>query len=294
MASARALRDAEYEEEEPWPVIMRSKKARSASSSNQAASALVLSTIGLLLVAAASGPNAGAPAPAATAPAGPRAHAPLQQIAGGLGNVFRSAFAVTLRDDFHSGFDGWTNGLSASIANGKRAADGWSAGPGFVQPGRLRLWSPSAKMADYEMEFSAEIDKKSLNWAFRALDTHNFYATKLTINRAASGPNTGLVHYAMLGGREFDRVQLPLPLTLQREAPCRVRVIVLGNHFVTSVNGQVISSWTDNRLLRGGIGFFGEEGEIAKLHWISVSQRDTVLGRLMASFSLILAPAPLE
>jgi hypothetical protein len=56
----------------------------------------------------------------------------------------------------------------------------------------------------------------------------------------------------------------------------------------------VISSWTDRRLARGGVGFFSGEGEVAKLRWVSLSQRDSMLGRLMANFSLILVPTPVK
>ncbi|HLJ17655.1 MAG TPA: hypothetical protein VKV15_24375 [Bryobacteraceae bacterium] len=294
LVSARALRDSEYEDEEPWPVLMRAKKApRAAASPNQAASALALTTVGLLILAALSVPNSG-PSEAAAPPAGPHAGGRFQLLTGNIANILRSTAPVTVRDDFRSGLAGWTGGISEKIARGERTVDGWSGGPGFLQPGKLRLWNRSTKLVDYEMEFSGEIDNKSLNWAFRALDAHNYYATKLMILRPGTAPNAGLVRYAMLGGHEFDRMQLPLPLTLERRVPYRVRVSVIGDRFVTSVNGQVISSWTDTRLHRGGIGFFSDDGELSTLYWVSVSERDSMLGRLVAHFSLIALPAPQE
>jgi hypothetical protein len=56
------------------------------------------------------------------------------------------------------------------------------------------------------------------------------------------------------------------------------------------VNGQLISSWTDNRISRGGVGFFAEEGESALLKWVNVSERDSFLGRIASHFSLITFP----
>ena len=108
------------------------------------------------------------------------------------------------------------------------------------------------------MEFSGEIEKKSLSWAFRATNEKNYYATKILITKPGPLPNAGLVRYLVMNGRESDRVQLPLPLTLQRGGNYRVRVSVQDDHFVTYLNGQVISSWSDKRLLRGGIGFFDD------------------------------------
>jgi hypothetical protein len=288
LVSARALRDAEYEEDEPWPVFNRSKKdTRPQANSSQAASALALTTVGLLILAALSVPNSGAPQPAPVAPAGPHTGGVFHRLSDGIGSVLRSSAPVTLRDDFRTGFTDWAGAVSAS---GSETVDGWASGPGFLQPGKLRLWTRSTKLMDYEMEFSGEIDRKSMSWAFRAVDVHNYYATKLTIAKPGAVPNAGLVRYAVLGGHEFDVTQLPLPLTLERGVPYKIRLSVLGDHFITSVNGQVISSWSDNRLRRGGVGFFNDDGEVAKLHWVSVSERDSMLGRLLAHFSLILPP----
>jgi len=51
-----------------------------------------------------------------------------------------------------------------------------------------------------------------------------------------------------------------------------------------------VSSWTDSRLSRGGVGFFSEDGEASLLKWVSVSERDSLLGRLVSHFSLITFP----
>jgi hypothetical protein len=95
----------------------------------------------------------------------------------------------------------------------------------------------------------------------------------------------------VLDGRERERVELPLPLTLEHGVDYRVKVSVRDGRFLTSVNGQLISSWMDNRLSRGGVGFFSEDGESALLKWVSVSERDSFLGRIVSHFSLITFPS---
>ena len=130
-----------------------------------------------------------------------------------------------------------------------------------------------------------------MDWAFRATDTRNYYATKLAITRPGPLPNAGLVRFVVLDGRERERVELPLPLTLERGVDYRVRVSVQDNRFLTSVNGQLVSSWSDNRIPRGGVGFFSEDGESSMLKWVTVSERDSMLGRFVAYFSLISFPA---
>lgn len=199
-----------------------------------------------------------------------------------LGRMIQSKTSATLREDFRAGFGNW-EGL-------KSAGQDWTTDAGQVRPSSLRLWKPSTSMSNYEMEFMGQIERKGMDWAFRAADVHNYYATKLIITKPGPLPNAGLVRFVVLDGRERERVELPLPLTLERGVDYRVRVSVRGNRFLTSVNGQLVSSWTDTRLTRGGVGFFSEDGESALLKWVSVSERDSWLGRLVSHFSLISFP----
>jgi hypothetical protein len=200
-----------------------------------------------------------------------------------IGNLIQSKTSGTLRDDFQTGLNGWEGVRSM--------ASDWSSSRGEVRPASLRLWKPSTSLSNYEMEFLGQIDHKSMDWAFRAADLHNYYATKLVMTRPGPLPNAGLVRFVVLDGRERERVELPLPLTLERGVDYKVRVSVRGNRFLTSVNGQLISSWMDNRISRGGVGFFSEDGESAVLKWVSVSERDSFLARVASHFSLLTLPA---
>ena len=70
---------------------------------------------------------------------------------------------------------------------------------------------------------------------------------------------------------------------------------VQDDRFVTYLNGQVISSWSDKRLHRGGVGFFADDDDPQKVAWISLSERDSFLGRMLAHFSFFVMPgAPLS
>jgi len=199
-----------------------------------------------------------------------------------IGSLLQSKSSGTLREDFQSGVVNW-EGF-------KSVASDWSMDKGEVHPTSLRVWKPSTSMSNYEMEFMGQIERKSIDWAFRASDVRNYYATKLIITKPGPLPNAGLVRFIVLDGRERERVELPLPLTLERGVDYRVRVSVRGGRFLTSVNGQLVSSWMDNRLSRGGVGFFSENGESSLLKWVSVSERDSFLGRIVSHFSLIAFP----
>ena len=237
----------------------------------------------LVLVVAFSHSQSAAPAPkAVSAMPDTNPHPNSAGFGQMLAGLIQSQTSNTLRDDFHSGLTGW-EGM-------KSAGSDWNLGAGEVRPSSLRLWSRSTSLSNYEFEFMGQIDRKSMDWAFRAADLHNYYATKLVITRPGPLPNAGLVRFVMLDGRERERVELPLPLTLERGVDYKVRVSVHGNRFLTSVNGQLISSWMDGRISRGGVGFFSEDGEASVLKWVSVSDRDSFLARMASHFSLITVP----
>ena len=59
------------------------------------------------------------------------------------------------------------------------------------------------------------------------------------------------------------------------------------------MNGQLVSYWTDTRLPRGGVGFFSDDGESAVVKWVTLSERDSLLGRIVSHFSLFVLPPAL-
>jgi hypothetical protein len=47
-------------------------------------------------------------------------------------------------------------------------------------------------------------------------------------------------------------------------------------------------------LKRGGVGFFEDQNDPQKVAWVSLSERDSFMGRMLAHFSLFIAPTPLD
>jgi hypothetical protein len=284
--SARAVREAEdlygIEQLPTWRAITQAK--REEKSGRPGLSTTVFAGLAVVFVILAlSQLPMGAPAVKPISPlpdANP--HPSRSGFGQMIGNLLESKGSGTLRDDFRAGITNWEGFKSAS--------SDWSMESGVVHPTSLRVWKPSTSLSNYEMEFMGQIERKSIDWAFRASDVRNYYATKLIITKPGPLPNAGLVRFIVLDGRERERVELPLPLTLERGVDYRVQVSVRGGRFLTSVNGQLVSSWMDNRLTRGGVGFFSEDGESALLKWVSVSERDSFLGRIVSHFSLITFP----
>jgi len=285
--SARALREVEdlfgFDDSQlpTWRTVTAPKlEDKSERKTGFGATIFVGVAVAILLLALAQMPGTSRPKVISPLPNNPRASS--AGFGQTIGNLIQSQTAGTLREDFHSGFSDW-DGL-------KSVSSDWSVQAGEVRPTSLRLWKPSTSLSNYEMEFMGQINRKSLDWAFRAADLHNYYATKLVITRPGPLPNAGLIRFIVLNGRERERVELPLPLTLEPGVDYRIRVSVRDNRFLTSVNGQLISSWMDGQISRGGVGFFSEEGESAALKWVSVSERDSFLARIASHFSLITVP----
>lgn len=177
---------------------------------------------------------------------------------------------INLRHDFRMGVGDWLGRTSTADST-----------PGALRTDTLRLWRPTLRLADYQMEFQAAIEKKSVGWAFRATDLNNYYATKINVG-VKDGSRAEIERFVMLSGRETERVRLPIPVPVRPDTLYRVRMRIKGDQFVTSVDGQVVDTWRDRRLRRGGIGFFAEKGEQASVRWVSLSEPDSFFSRLFA------------
>jgi len=108
---------------------------------------------------------------------------------------------------------------------------------------------------------------------------------KMTVIEPGLRPVVAMVHYAVVGGKKGQRVETPLSIMMHNNEPYHVAVDVKGNKVVTSVEGQEVDSWTDDAIKVGGVGFFSEVGESARLYWMRVSKNQDWLGRVCAYLS---------
>ncbi len=301
LVSSQALRDEE--DVETWAVRKsreRDKgKARPAASAGQTASIFAFLTVGALLVAAMllPGPKPGAAFPSVSLdPSVKRGF--LARAGDAVGELIRSSTPITLRQTLPSGdiaqaaknTKDWANIQFASISKIDDPRD-WLG----KKASNLKLWKSSTNLQNYQVEFQAKLEKNSLNWAWRASENGNHYGTKLAILKPGPLPNAGLIRYSLVDGREFDRLQIPVNVTLERGTEYRITMSVQDDHFITYLNGQVISKWTDNKIKQGGVGFFDDPSDPQKVAWVSLSERDSFLGRMLAHFSLFVVPGqPLQ
>ena len=194
----------------------------------------------------------------------------------------RVRFAISRRAETHLG-DSFDTGMAAWGAPPNSWSPGWTrSAEGYVTPGKLALFQPTLQYTDYRLEFFGQIESKSLNWAVRASDSANYYGMKF----AAAGPGpravVSMIHYSVVAGKKGPRVATALGMMIHEHTPYHVEVDVRGDQVTTSIEGQEVDRFVDGALARGGVGFFAEAGEQARLYWIKVSRNEDWLGRVCA------------
>src|SRR6266478_5773585 len=177
---------------------------------------------------------------------------------GNLRSAIRNRAVLMVEDDFRSGLNGW------SFPSGK--SQDWSYDQaGFLRPGKLGFLQDSMKLTNYRLELMGQIERKSLGWAFRAKDENNYYVAKLTVARPGPLPMVDLIRYAVTDGKEGSKVKVRLPFSVRNDTLYQVEMNVHGDQFRASVNGHVVDSWSDKRLVAGGVGFVSGPGEASRV-----------------------------
>jgi hypothetical protein len=207
---------------------------------------------------------------------------PAVKSAGPLESIRRAIATrahVELNDTFEKGMEAW--------GHAKSWAPGWSHhAEGYVQPGQLALFEPSMKFTDYRMEFFGQIESKSIGWVVRAHDPKNYYAMKFTVIQSGLRPIIAMVHYPVTDGHAGRSIETPLmDVMVHNNTPYHVGVTVAGNRIITSIEGQEVDRWVEDQIPSGGVGFYSDAGERARLYWMKVSKNEDFLGKVCAYLS---------
>lgn len=213
----------------------------------------------------------------ATAPAPSGAEQPWVR-ANALQRMIMRRAGVRLFDDFRGGLGSWqgNNGWAKTWRYGDAT---------FVQPGDLALLSPSLGFTDYTLTFLGQIERRSLNWVFRAKDLDNYYAMRIAVTRGGPLPEAVLVRSVVINGSVREVKSLPIPFPVQPDTLYLVRTEVRGQDFTTYIQNQIVDHFSDSRLKSGGVGFYSPRGDRALLRWVEVSHQYDYLGRLCALLS---------
>ena len=186
----------------------------------------------------------------------------------------RAATQVT--ETFGSGMEAWGAGTKSWLP-------GWQHSPdGYVRTGQMALFQPSLSYTDYRMEFYGQIEQKSMGWVVRAQDKQNYYAMKFKVIEPGLRPIIAMVHYQVTHGKRGHVEETPLSVMVHNNEPYHVTVDVRGNRFFAAIEGELVDSWADDAPAKGGVGFFSDAGERARLYWMKVARNQDWLGRFCA------------
>jgi hypothetical protein len=144
----------------------------------------------------------------------------------------------------------------------------WASDPtGSARGRQISLYRPSMSMSDYRLEFTGRIDRKSLGWVFRAVDSSNYYVGKLE----SFSPGLGITHFAVIRGVEGPHIQRMLAMDAAAGTMFRIRLDASGPRFTIYVQNQAVEDWEDDRLKHGGVGFLNERGELGQVRSIQIA-----------------------
>src|SRR5579871_2430185 len=187
---------------------------------------------------------------------------------------------LDLFDDFQAGLDGWD-----SIEN----LSTWSYdNGGLIIPGKPAVLSASKHLSDYNVDAVAQVVNRGLGLVFRASGPRTYQVAKLIVEGRGPMPPLFVEHYSVLGGKESAKVRVRCPGTFQKDTLYHIRLDVHGDSFTLFIEGQLIASWTDDRIKSGGVGFFCSGGEKARVAWVRVTHNNDATGRLCAFVSSLL------
>jgi hypothetical protein len=133
---------------------------------------------------------------------------------------------------------------------------------------QLSLYRPSLSMADYRLEFTGQIGRRSLGWVFRTADSRNYYVGKLQAPKP--GALLILTRFAVIRGVEDSHIQVSLP-QVSSAGLLKVRLDAKGSRFTIRVQNQVVADWQDDRLKTGGAGFLNERDERGQVESVQIS-----------------------
>ncbi len=184
------------------------------------------------------------PVSSASTPKAPQKRAQAKQV---------KSESIRLEDHFDAGLGNWVGGVSD-----------WKIDVAGVRPGALALFAPSLAMIDYDVEFLARIDQKSLSWVFRAADEQNYHLATI----ANSPQGRTFTRSSVIDGAPGLSVTTPVRQAGSLKAAVTILTRVRGNDFTVSIDGETIERWSDNRLAIGGVGFLGAPDNRARLYWI--------------------------
>jgi hypothetical protein len=130
-----------------------------------------------------------------------------------------------------------------------------------VEPHSLALFRNSKGMADYRLEFTADVAKNGVSWAVRAANPRNYQALQITQRKTGAETQLWLTRYTVKSGKDGPRTQVPLQIQMPAQSVWLIRLEAIGDSCTLWVENQIANSWSEASLPGGSIGFFAGKGD---------------------------------
>jgi hypothetical protein len=127
---------------------------------------------------------------------------------------------------------------------------------------------PTLDLSDYDLEFLARIDTRTVNWVVRAQGADSHLRCTITF---VEGGELEFSRTIVEGGKAEAPIVSYTKVPGKKRTTFTVRMSVAGPVFSITIDGKTIDSWVDDRLATGGIGFVGASDDRARLYWVRVS-----------------------
>lgn len=199
------------------------------------------------------------------------AYAPVASVLAPLHE--RAAF--TWEERFDDGLTHWVNASSALEPDRS----------GAMRVQGMAMHGKTLALRNYEMNFQASIQKRSIGWVVRAEGEDSFYVFKLAARgRSPAGRKFDLTRYSVVAGRTPSRTDfetVPLVVRGPENDFLDISIRLTEDQVLTSVNGYGVDAWKHPKLKTGGIGFLAENGESFLVKSVTISGNEDLLGQFI-------------
>jgi hypothetical protein len=204
----------------------------------------------------------------------PQARAGIGTLAAMAGKPLHSRAAFSFEERFDRGPTRWMDPDAVT-----------SAERGTIRVHGAAWDARTAGLKDYQMAFTARIDRKAIGWAVRSVKPGGYYVFKLVERGRGNDPKARrleLHRYLVEDGKTANRSQkepVPLDLYVPEASFLNISVRVTPEQILTIVNEFGVDAW---KLKKGegtaGAGLLAEDGEAFLVRSLTVSGNEDFLG----------------
>jgi hypothetical protein len=194
-------------------------------------------------------------------------------IAAGTLGILIAGAGLATRSWTHAGPEqsGVSRNSGAAVQNAGWEREPAKFAPGSKQDRQLVLYHARASAPDYRLEYEWIPSSKGVGWVFRATDSANYYAARLSLVPWKTTPTLSVEHFAVINGVEGPHTRNFVPLDDGNASTIKIRMDAIQAAFALYVQNFPVDRWIDARLPNGNAGFYQEKNESPAVRSVRLS-----------------------